>query len=280
MRRTSRTLLFALLAAWLVVPAAAAEAEPRIAAPAAPRVVASCSAQAEANAPTAHVEQVVRGVGELHGCIADTSGIAHMFLAWTSADGRSHGRICVDPAVRDGAWTCAWDTTALEPGSYLVEMTAIDPVGNRGSFEQAYRVEAAPAEPAPTEPAPAEPAPAEPAPSAPALPEPAPIPSTPTVAIPLAQLVAARVDECAQLELAPGVVADRALSIAVLDCMTPALEVLGSSRIDLDEIPVPPSIRLAFGDVDALAAADELLPDSVGGVGLELVLEPVDSAAA
>jgi hypothetical protein len=270
-----------LLALLLSVPALA-HAGQRIGEPAGVREVASCAEQARANAPTRSVERAVSGVGELQGCIADSSGIAHLLLAWKRPGGRIEGRICTDPPIRDGVWSCRWDTNAFEPGSYVVVMTAIDPVGNRGTVDQAYRIER-PAEPAP-EPAPKpqpepEPAP-EPAPAPEPTPTPNPIPATPTVPIPVAQLIDEQVAECAQLELAPGVVADRSLSVAVLECMTPALQAAGASSLTLDEVPVPPAIRIAFTDAESLAAADERLPDVIGGVGLELVLEPASPDTA
>jgi hypothetical protein len=85
--------------------------------------------------------------------------------------------------------------------------------------------------------------------------------------------------ECAQLELAPGVVADRSLSVAVLECMRPALESLQASDLTLDEIPTPPAIVVSFADAASLAAADALLPDAIGGVQLELTLaQPAEAA--
>ena len=55
------------------------------------------------------------------------------------------------------------------------------------------------------------------------------------------------------------------------------------SNRSLDEIPVPPSIVVELPDAAALEAADELLPDDVGGVGLELQVAgdgPTDEAPA
>jgi hypothetical protein len=288
------------IAVLLALPGGAAAAQPITAPPATPQQVASCAVRAAEHAETAHVERTVSGIGTLGGCIADASGIAHMFIDWERADGRARGRICVDPPVRRGAWACRWDTTALEPGSYVVRMRAVDPAGNSGSSEQAYRVEAAPtlldpepspregtAEPEPTAPAPQGPAVEVPAPDLPVDPTPqlerpdesAP-PVAPPVALPLAQLVADTVAECAQLELAPGVVADRALSVAVLDCMEPSLTALGVVESTLDEIPVPPAIVALLPDAAAVVAADEILPDTIGGVELRLEVAPEAGAEA
>lgn len=238
--------------------------------------------------------------------MADTTGIAHLFLDWSSRDGTRTGRICVDPRVQAGAWRCQWDTSTLAPGSYTVTMVAVDAAGNRGSFEQAYRVEAvvpdANAPRSDTAPLPESPEPVVPEmqtpdaeaaaveaaaperePELPSSPDPAPIqpeastdePITVTPAgmpLPLAVIVEERLVECSQLELAPGVAADRALSLAVLDCMRPALEALGAAEPTLDEIPVPPAIVVTLPDARALDAAEELLPDAIGGVGLTLEL--------
>ncbi|MCW2928265.1 MAG: hypothetical protein JWM86_2233 [Thermoleophilia bacterium] len=267
---------------------------PLAAPPASAGAVQACGARAEAAEATAAVERVVRGIGAMRGCITDTSGIAHLFVSWTPRDGGRTERICVDPPVRANTWQCAWDTRALRPGSYTVTLTAVDAAGNRGSFDQAYRVEPAPAEPVnpddrtttvpepapdpdPETPAPAEPAPAEPGPVQPSPAQPEPDPVAPETM--LEQLVSERLVECAQLELAPGVLADRALSVAVLACMRPALEALGATGLGLDEIPVPPAIRVQLPDAATQARADELLPERIGGVELQLVLPDVQDPA-
>lgn len=299
--------LLAVLAAVVCVtaaalPAAASGAEDRrIAPPASEAAIARCSAASAEGAKTADVERVVRGTSMLGGCITDVTGISHLFLEWKADASSARGRICVDPAIRANAWECAWETGELEPGSYTVTMIAVDAAGNRGSFDQAYRVEApapdtsprpdpqpapepapvAPQDPAPTDPAPATPAPAEPAPAPDAPTEPAPTSPDPLVTppegfapVPLSRLLEERVVECSLLELAPGVRADRALSVAVLECLRPALEVAGATVIELDEIPVPPSVRVTFPDQQQLDAIDALLPDLVGGVELDLVVGP------
>jgi hypothetical protein len=261
----------------------------------APRV-AACAAQAERNAPTAAVERVVRGATLLSGCIADAGGIAHMLLEWESADEERFGRICTNPRIRAGAWACRWDTTELLPGSYVARLTAIDPAGNRGSFEQAFRVEAPALAPAPPEQVPPEPVapepvapaadpPADDAPPAAPLSDAPPassVPVTPPLAQPVAQIVQETVAECARLELAPGTLADIALSLAVQECMQPALDALGMVEGTLDEVPSPPAIIARFADERDRAIADELLPDTVGGVELRLELaarEPSDAPA-
>lgn len=107
------------------------------------------------------------------------------------------------------------------------------------------------------------------------VPEPAPTPppssSEPTLA---ARFVQERTEECARLELAPGVRADRALSLAVLECMRPALELVDATALTLDEIPVPPAIEVVLPDAASRDAARELLPERVGGVELTLVIAP------
>lgn len=287
-------LVFVATMAVLMPAQLAMAAQPTTALPASHAAIASCGARAAEHAKTAHIARVVHGEGTLGGCVADLSGIAHMFVEWSTADVRHTGRICVDPPVEANAWRCTWDTSSLDPGSYVVTLTAVDAAGNRSSSEQAYRVAALPAGPPDTEPpvdpeppessAPAlepstEPLPdgaAEPAPKAEAAVEEAPVTVTPPVLAPLAQVVADGLSECGRLELAPGVVADRALSLAVLDCMTPALEAAGATGFALDEIPVPPAIEVSVPDAASLESADELLPDSIGGVGLVLVLEDAD----
>lgn len=278
---TARTLplsaIFAALVA-LVCAGPAQSAQRPLAPGSSPKATAACGAAAEAAAPTADVERVVRGAGALGGCVVDTVGLAHLFLNWRAREGDASGRICVDPEIVASSWTCSWDTTTLTPGSYEVTMVAIDLAGNRGEFTQAYRVEA-PAAPNAEPAQPAEPGPVEPVtPDEPVEPLEPVQPAAPTTPEPTAPspLETSALDEqlaaCAQLELAPGVLADRSLSLAVLDCVRPALEALGAAELTLDEIPVPPAIVLRFADAYALAAADELLPERIGGVGLELEL--------
>jgi hypothetical protein len=270
----SRIVVWSALAIALALPMTALGAQREIAPPASAQANAACGQSAAANAPTADVERVVRGAGQLGGCVTDSAGIAHLFLAWSSKqDPAVHGRICVDPPIDANAWRCGWDTTKLAPGSYEVTMVAIDAAGNRGTTKQAYRVEAPDPADEPAQPAPA-PTPApEPAPAPIPDPAPTPEPAAPSPDAPSPLVTTTLNDalvECAQLELAPGVLADRALSVAVLDCMRPSLEALGATDLTLDEIPTPPAIVIAFPDTASLDAADQLLPDAIGGVQLEL----------
>lgn len=319
-RRPAKALTALLILALLLAAPSAGAAERRLAPPASARAQAACGVAAAKSAATAEVERVVRGVAPLGGCVTDVTGITHLFVEWAAERDGARGRICVDPEIRSNAWRCDWDTTELEPGAYTVTMVAIDAAGNRGSFDQAYRVDApaavTPAPDAEREPqssterdpeagepptAAPEPGPLEP-PVTEETPEPdagadpgaeqegattpadtTPMPQQPAPAIeptpvPLAALLEERIAECARLELAPGVRADRSLSLAVLECMRPALEATGAADIALDEIPVPPAIQVAFPSQSALDSADALLPDAVGGVELQLVVDAARSA--
>lgn len=161
-------------------------AERRVAPPSTPPAVAQCQTATDVASRTSDVPRPVQGATVIGGCVADVAGIAHVLLEWEDARG-DVGRICTDPRIVAEAWRCRWDTSLRAPGAYVVRFIAIDAAGNRGTFEQAFAVEAAdprrvhpPAESPPVAPDPVAPAPAEPSPAEPPRPEPTPPAPEPT----------------------------------------------------------------------------------------------------
>lgn len=102
---------------------------------------AACQASAVAARRTADIPHQVTGLVPIGGCVADNTGIERIYVDWAAEDDDARGRVCTDPGVSEaGAWRCEWDTTLLEPGLYVLEFTALDLAGNRGTFTRRYDV--------------------------------------------------------------------------------------------------------------------------------------------
>ncbi|MBC7460094.1 MAG: hypothetical protein H7287_01895 [Thermoleophilia bacterium] len=265
-----------------------ATAAPNAAPPATPRVAAACEQASVAARATADQVVPIAGVGELSGCVADTSGIDRVLVAWSSDARDAHARICTDPDVVDGAWRCTWDTTRLPAGRYTVRLVAIDSAGNQGSFDRLYEVTAAPRAPqaeaaAPDKVAPEAVAPdavapnpvapdaVAPVPAAPSSPAPEPAPEfSPTQRLVLDRITLCERggDEAAPTD-ADAIVTQLDQANAVATCLEPATTQAGAVSIGLDaDIPVPPTVRVTVATQQQFDELSAVVPDAVGGVAV------------
>jgi len=148
-------LLFVLVAvsATFIAAPRSVHAAPAVAPAATPAIAAACQQQVADAQATIDDVIPISGIGQLQGCVADTSGIDRVLVGWTRTGTDDHARLCTDPTVVDGVWTCTWDTTDLPRGRYDVRLVAIDAAGNQGEFTRKYDVrDPAPAPSSPTPP--------------------------------------------------------------------------------------------------------------------------------
>ncbi|MCW2972048.1 MAG: hypothetical protein JWN72_321 [Thermoleophilia bacterium] len=293
----SATLLGLLLVTLLPAHAIAA---PDVAPPATPKVAAACEQAAVVARATADQIIPISGIGELSGCVADTSGIDRVLVAWSSDTRAAHARICTDPEVVDGAWRCTWDTTRLPAGRYTVRLVAIDAAGNQGTFTRPYEVQApapsrAPDTAAPDAAAPEAAAPDTTAPET-AVPDTAapsdhddaatngdeaataapssPLPDVQAPAFsPTQRLVLDRISLCehggdaATPTDSDAIVTQLDQATAVAACLEPATTQAGAVAIGLDaDIPVPPTVRVTVATQQQLDELTRVVPAQVGGV--------------
>ena len=67
------------------------------------------------------------GVETIQGMAIDAVSTVQVSVGY---DGAASGDVCVHPPIASGRWSCAWDTTGLPNGSYLLTATIVDSAGN------------------------------------------------------------------------------------------------------------------------------------------------------
>ncbi len=105
----------------------------------------ACMQQTAAALADTSVKQIFGNV-ELRGCATDdASGIEGVDVTWQAQGSDKRGDICIHPENPEN-WVCSWDTTHVDPGLYVVTVTATDNAGNSGSYDRRFEVVAPPPE--------------------------------------------------------------------------------------------------------------------------------------